>query len=1318
MISLPRIPFALAIACIVFAPVAARAQTGTIAGTVVEDGTSTPLFGSGAQRFFITAYTSDGHAAATADTVAPTGRYQITNLAPGAYFVKASTTPGYVLELYNNIACIAEDCPVTAGAPVTVVAGATTTVDFSLAKGGTITGSVQRAENGSGIGGLTVDIYNASTSFVSSSTITESDGTFVVDGLATGTYLARATTKNGAPVYDYIFELYGGVLCPHLAPEGDCRIASSAPIAVTAGQTTTGIDFSLDKSASVSGRVTAEGTGTPLWGARVFAYLGTTLMGVAGVDPTGTYTVTGLPPGHYRLRTEVTEQTRPDLHRYVDEWQNGVCVGCPGALATLSIGTGQTVSGVDFALPVGGSIAGTTTCAPPSPSDRRPEIAVFSSTGEFVRGTSVTQARTCAAPASYLVEGLPTGTYYLWARDRPRDGFATTFIPGNYIDQLYGGTLCNTADCDVRAAIPVTVTAGATTTGVDFTLNRGGTIANLPALQPVRIYDARGIEVINAIGSVFGTGAPIVSGLPFGTYYVTAGGHVNGGPSCPNCPLTASVPVVVGPTGNSPVTFPIAAGRIKGTITNASNGAPLSTIKVEIFSTGGVVVATGVSDLFGHFTVARLDAGTYFARTANDRGFIDEIYKDSACGACDPRNGTPIVVPLVADVIGIDFELASGGIITGLVTDTGGNPLASVPVSVFASTNTLAGVGTSTASGRYWATVSAGTHRVLAEATSSNDSEIFAEVPCTSAGCDPATGTAVNVTTGNITAGIDFTLSSCSAMVVSPSVLATGVVSTSYRQVLGAVGGTGPYKFNLTSGTLPFGVTLNPSTGTVQGTPTSSGRSSFRIAAVDANGCATDRAYVLDVQACAFTLSPANATLAATGGTVSITIVNTCGVEDVLNLTSWVSVSRTPGHVMVTVEANTQATPRTASLTIGRRVFEVRQAGVASQAPYGFLDQPLEGAQATGALVVSGWALDDLEVTRVRIYRDAAAGEPSGLKLVGTAVVIPGARPDVQASRPGVPFNDRAGFGYLMLTNTLPNQGNGSFRIHAVAEDAEGHSTVLGSRTIVVNNATSQLPFGTIDTPGQGQAIRGSSYINFGWALTPQPAMIPADGSTIQVLIDGAPIGTLDYNHFRPDVSNAFPGLANSGGPVGFRAFDTTALSEGLHTISWTVTDSRPATAGLGSRYFIVANSADAPASSTSATTTQTAIEATDVAQPLGAAAAPDLGRRAESLAVASADQPAQARRLTVTPMERVEIALDSLLEGAAEEACPATWAGYLSKNNVLTDLPVGASLDSAGTFYWQTGPGFAGRFPLVFVRTNCRGEKQQVPVNVTIPIR
>ena len=87
--------------------------------------------------------------------------------------------------------------------------------------------------------------------------------------------------------------------------------------------------------------------------------------------------------------------------------------------------------------------------------------------------------------------------------------------------------------------------------------------------------------------------------------------------------------------------------------------------------------------------------------------------------------------------------------------------------------------------------------------------------------------------------------------------------------------------------------------------------------------------------------------------------------------------------------------------------------------------------------------------------------------------------------------------------------------------------------------------------------------------------MIPLDGSTINVILDGVSVGPLtSYNLYRSDVSGLFPGLKNSGGPVGYRVIDTTALSEGVHTIAWVATDDAGKATGIGSRYFTVQNSA------------------------------------------------------------------------------------------------------------------------------------------------
>jgi len=94
----------------------------------------------------------------------------------------------------------------------------------------------------------------------------------------------------------------------------------------------------------------------------------------------------------------------------------------------------------------------------------------------------------------------------------------------------------------------------------------------------------------------------------------------------------------------------------------------------------------------------------------------------------------------------------------------------------------------------------------------------------------------------------------------------------------------------------------------------------------------------------------------------------------------------------------------------------------------------------------------------------------------------------------------------------------------------------------------------------------------WGWALTPQPALIPLDGSTIQVYVDGAPFGNATYNNYRSDIAGTFPGYGNSNGAVGYYVLDTMNLANGIHTIGWLVTDDLGRTEGLGSRFFWVQN--------------------------------------------------------------------------------------------------------------------------------------------------
>jgi hypothetical protein len=242
--------------------------------------------------------------------------------------------------------------------------------------------------------------------------------------------------------------------------------------------------------------------------------------------------------------------------------------------------------------------------------------------------------------------------------------------------------------------------------------------------------------------------------------------------------------------------------------------------------------------------------------------------------------------------------------------------------------------------------------------------------------------------------------------------------------------------------------------------------------------------------------------------------------------------------------------------------------------PFGSFDTPTDGASVAGEVGVTGWALDDSGVLGIDIYRSPLAGEatqPNGLVFVGTATQVPGARPDVAGLYPNYPGKDSAGWGYMLLSNMLPNQGNGTFTIYAYVRTVDGANASIGSKKFIGANGTSKKPFGTIDTPTQGQTVSGT-LVNFGWALTPQPNRIPVDGSTITVYIDNVPVGHPAYGQPRADIQSLFPGYANTNTAVGAFIIDTTTMTNGLHSIAWVVADNAGNSNGIGSRFFTVSN--------------------------------------------------------------------------------------------------------------------------------------------------
>jgi hypothetical protein len=413
------------------------------------------------------------------------------------------------------------------------------------------------------------------------------------------------------------------------------------------------------------------------------------------------------------------------------------------------------------------------------------------------------------------------------------------------------------------------------------------------------------------------------------------------------------------------------------------------------------------------------------------------------------------------------------------------------------------------------------------------------------------------------------------------------------------------------------------------------------------------------------------------------------------------------GTISIT-SADAANSPRYLSVTL------TVKPGYQDMPPFGEFSTPLNGSVVNSSIPVTGWVLDDMGMESVKIYRLAG----NSLVYIGDGVFVEGARPDIEAAYPGYPSNYKAGWGYMMLTNFLPNRGNGMFTFYAIARDITGHDVTLGSKTVTCNNSAAVKPFGAIDTPSQGERISGSPYVNFGWVLTPQPHRIPTNGSTLRVYVDGVNLGSPVYNIYREDIAGLFPGYANSNGAVGYFYLDTASFRSGVHTIQWTAVDNGGNSDGIGSRYFSILNRGGIS----------------------GAAVLSDTGLMFDDLYGIPPDynEPIRFRKgfeknkeqfiypdesgavtIEIEELERLEIHTGDYRGEIEEKRIENSklYAGCLVTGNKLRPLPIGATFDTeTGTFYWQPGPGFLGNYRLVFIKKDQQGNV--TAANVIIKIR
>jgi Putative Ig domain/Viral BACON domain len=601
--------------------------------------------------------------------------------------------------------------------------------------------------------------------------------------------------------------------------------------------------------------------------------------------------------------------------------------------------------------------------------------------------------------------------------------------------------------------------------------------------------------------------------------------------------------------------------------------------------------------------------------------------------------------------------------------------------------------------------------------------------------------TGFNNKAGSIVESIRQVYLSCPT--IAPTSLPAGTAGLPYSATFTAPGALGVVAFSVT-GALPAGLTLSTA-GTLSGTPTQAGTFVLTVHATDqSSGCSGSQAVTLPISPTAPILTLDKTALRFAAVTTGAAFVSQTAAQ-VVRLTQsgagtvtwtavpsqpWLQVSPASGSGSADVSISVIAVPGlpVGSPVAGAITLTVMGASNTpgpitvvldlllnelSVPPFGVVDTPVDHSTGvTGAVPFTGWALDDVDVTRVMVCRAAVGPEVAPVDpncagaaqiFVGFGVFIDGARPDVAAAYPTYPRHTRGGWGFMVLTNMLPDipmalpaGGNGTFQFFMYAEDRDGHTTLLGTRTLTCANATATKPFGAIDTPTQGGVASGSGYAVYGWVLSRTARADPPGGGTVTVQVNGVTVGSPGGWAARPDLSAAFPGYPGIDTALGVYGLNTLAYANGVHTIQWTVTDSLGVTEGIGSRFFTVSNGAGALTMTTSVEASARArtVPAEDLVA-LPPDVGPVLGRRGWDL-----ERPWRWYRVGREGRAVIEGEEIDRFELWLEAQSGEHYTGHLRVGGALSALPAGSQLDAeTGWFTWAPGVGFVGTYDLVFVR-------------------
>ncbi|WP_425600186.1 putative Ig domain-containing protein [Xanthomonas arboricola] len=266
--------------------------------------------------------------------------------------------------------------------------------------------------------------------------------------------------------------------------------------------------------------------------------------------------------------------------------------------------------------------------------------------------------------------------------------------------------------------------------------------------------------------------------------------------------------------GTAPYTYAVSAGSLPAGITLASNGTLSGTATVE-GSFNVTVTATDANTFTATQAYALTVAGPNLALPASTlpAGTAGQAYSAA-------------ITPATGGTAPYRYALTAGALPNGVVVD--------------AATGALSGTPTLS-----------GTFNFTLTATDSTPS--------------PAVQASQNYSV---------TIAAATLVLAQPT-LPPAVRGSAYNQVLTASGGVAPYRYSIASGTLPAGLTL-ANDGTLSGTPTTQGTSSFTIAVADAGNASATQAYSFTVSdAAPVAVGDVAATMSDAAVTVAVTANDT-----------------------------------------------------------------------------------------------------------------------------------------------------------------------------------------------------------------------------------------------------------------------------------------------------------------------------------------------------------------------------------------------------------------------------------------------------------